>query len=109
MYGENRMIVISVKFKVEPNKIQQAKAAFVFRQNRSTAEDGCISFRFYQDLEDPDTYFLFEEWKSQDALEAHWENQKKSSVPNAPEWPKILGESLAIRYEVSAHRKLQRD
>jgi quinol monooxygenase YgiN len=103
------MIVISVRFKIQADKIEEGKAAFIFSQNVATAEDGCISFRLYQDLEDPTLFFLFEEWETQDALEAHWENQKKPTVANAPKWPEILDEPIAIRYEVASYGKLQRD
>ena len=44
------MIVISVKFKFEADKVEEAKASLIFDQNTTTAEDGCVSFRFYQDL-----------------------------------------------------------
>ena len=53
------MIVISVRFKIQADKIEEGKAAFIFSQNVTTAEDGCISFRLYQDLEDPTLFFLF--------------------------------------------------
>jgi quinol monooxygenase YgiN len=63
-------------FTISADKVEKAKATFIFSQNAATAEGGCISFRLYQDLEDPTLFFLFEERETQDALEAHWENQK---------------------------------
>ena len=34
-------------------------------------ETGCISYRFYPDMDNPDHYRVFEEWESMDALKAH--------------------------------------
>jgi len=101
------MILIKVIFKVSADKVEDAKAAFVFSQNLVTEEAGCISFRYYQDLEDPAVFFLFEEWETQEALEAHSENQKKPSSPKGPKWPEILGEPIAIRYQVASYGNLR--
>ena len=97
------MILIKVIFTISADKVEEAKAAFISSQNAVVAEDGCVSFRLYQDLEDPAVFFLFEEWETQEALEAHWEYQKSPSKPKTPNWPEQLGESIAIRYEVASY------
>lgn len=38
----------------------------------SQAEPGCLCYKFYSDLEDPNTLFIFEQWESKDALAAHF-------------------------------------
>jgi quinol monooxygenase YgiN len=35
-------------------------------------EPGCIRYRFYQDIEDPNAFSFVEEWESWDTLTAHF-------------------------------------
>lgn len=37
----------------------------------SCAEDGCIHYSFYQDLNAPDRFFFYEEWRDQNAIDRH--------------------------------------
>ena len=43
---------------------------------RTVAEPGCISCRFYQDINDPDAVFLVEEWKTREELDKRFESQE---------------------------------
>lgn len=102
------MILIKVIFIFSPDNVEEAKAACVSTQKIVEIEEGCISFRFYQDLEDPTVFFLFEEWESQETLEAHWENNnKRASDPSAPKLPETLGEPIAVRYEIASYGGLR--
>lgn len=65
-------IVISGTFHVHPEKHADAVAAMVAMQQASQAEDGCVHYRFMQDLEDPNTLHIFEEWANGEALKAHF-------------------------------------
>jgi quinol monooxygenase YgiN len=38
----------------------------------SRAEDGCIDYRIYQDMENPDEFVFVEEWESDEALRRHF-------------------------------------
>ncbi|HEX9482358.1 MAG TPA: antibiotic biosynthesis monooxygenase, partial [Solirubrobacteraceae bacterium] len=35
-------------------------------------DDGCIGYRFYADLEQPDRYIFIEEWRDDEALQSHF-------------------------------------
>lgn len=37
----------------------------------SRAEAGCISYKFYQNVADENEFFFYEEWKDQNAIDAH--------------------------------------
>src|ERR1700743_195207 len=37
----------------------------------SREDDGCIGYRVYEDLEQPSRYVFIEEWRDDDALQAH--------------------------------------
>lgn len=39
------------------------------------AEPGCITYRFYQDVEDPNAFSFVEEWASWEALEGHFRSE----------------------------------
>ena len=47
------------------------RKALVEMVRASRAEDGCIDYSFASDLADPDTLVLFEQWRDQQALDAH--------------------------------------
>ena len=39
---------------------------------RSRADDGCVGYRVYEDLEQPERYVFVEEWADEDALQRHF-------------------------------------
>lgn len=98
------MIVISEIFRVKVDKIEEAKVAFVLAQDASSAEDGCISYRFFQDLEMLTDFRLFEEWESQDALATH---AKSSHIADfrAAQADFVVGKDLN-RYEIESYGTL---
>lgn len=48
-------------------------AAIVTMMEKSRAEDGCLDYTMARDLSDPLTLVLFERWRDQDALDAHFQ------------------------------------
>jgi quinol monooxygenase YgiN len=71
----------------------------------SSAEAGCISYRFYLDIEDPNIAFLFEEWESQEALTDH--NQTAHMATYRAKAARLFtGERALRRYEVAETRPL---
>ncbi len=65
------MIVIAATVHIHPDKREQALALAHNMMSNSLAEPGCISYRFYADIDDPNRFFLFEEWESEEALQNH--------------------------------------
>lgn len=94
------MIVISGTIFVKPDKVAQAIEAAKVMMEKTAEEPGCISYRFYADIEAPDVFRVFEEWESDEDLQAHFE------TPHMAEFRKKLGGLLAAppairRYVVS--------
>jgi len=58
-------------------------------------EPGCLHYRFYADLDDPDTFFLYEEWESEQALAGHFQSEHMRAFQ--AELPGLLGGPLEIR------------
>ena len=65
---------ISAGLKVQENQsAQQAKAALLDLQQASEKEPGCVYFHVLEHKGDPHAFTLWEEWKSEADLVAHFE------------------------------------
>ena len=99
------MIVVSGVFEVDPSDRQAAVAAAVRMATETRKEEGCQSYAFYADFEDPDRIRVFEEWESGEALERHFR------TPHMTEFRAALGKikikrGQVFRYEVAAKAPL---
>jgi quinol monooxygenase YgiN len=63
--------IISAKFFVKPDKVNDFLTATKGLIEKSRAEEGNISYSLYQDPQDPTAFLFFEEWKNQEAFESH--------------------------------------
>jgi quinol monooxygenase YgiN len=65
-------LVIAGAVRIDPANVEAASAAAVEMMRETRKEPGCISYAFTTDLEEPGTFRIFEEWVSQEALDAHF-------------------------------------
>ncbi|MBV9827188.1 MAG: antibiotic biosynthesis monooxygenase [Alphaproteobacteria bacterium] len=66
------MIALWVKVKVKPTERERfLKAIEVDALGSEGDEPGCMRFNVLQDAQDPNTYYFFEVYKDEAALEAH--------------------------------------
>lgn len=65
------MLIISGTFQIKPDKIDEAKAAMQEMATATQSEEGCIHYQFYQDIQEPTTFLIYEEWDNSEALAAH--------------------------------------
>ena len=56
-------------------------------------EQGCLDFSLYRDLEKKDAYRVSGEWKTRQAMEAHFKREKFSVLIGAA---RVLGEDLEM-------------
>jgi len=95
------MLVIAGHVKIDPAARDAGVAASVEMMRDTRAESGCISYTFSEDLEEPGTFRIFEEWESQEALDAHF------ASPHMAKFQGVVG-SLGVRemkvqrYEVAS-------
>lgn len=68
------MIVISGLIEVAEASIEGARAAVLPMMTESGKEDGCIHYRFYQDVEHAHVFHVYEEWETAAHLKAHAES-----------------------------------
>ncbi len=66
------MLVVAGKISIDPANREAAIAVAVDMMKETHKEEGCISYTFSSDLSDPGGFRIFEEWKDQASLDAHF-------------------------------------
>ncbi|MEM7524331.1 MAG: putative quinol monooxygenase [Pseudomonadota bacterium] len=66
------MIVITGEIELHPEDAWPAAAAALKMMEASAREDGCLTYRIYTDLVNPRRFRLYEEWRDQASLDAHF-------------------------------------
>ncbi len=99
------MLVITGQFTTKPEKseelIQLAHSLF----EPSRAEKGCISYNFYEDLMDGNSFLFFEEWVSQEAIDKHSQTLHYQSFMQ--KFPEMVVRDPSIKvYEIREVKKL---
>jgi quinol monooxygenase YgiN len=71
--NENQQpVILFVKVAAKPQSQQQAKKALLADVLGARTEDGNINMELFKAESEPESFFLFERWKSQAALEDHF-------------------------------------
>jgi len=94
------MIVIAGHIRLDPSKRAEAIAAARTMMEATRREPGCAAYVFSADLEQEGVFRIFEQWESQEALDAHFK------APHMAEFQKAIPglgvKEMAIqRYDVS--------
>ena len=66
------MLIVTGIAKIGSEDVEHIKVAAAKMAKASRAETGCRAYAFYQDIEDPCCFRIYEEWESRDALAAHF-------------------------------------
>ena len=95
------MIVVAGTVKVRPEQREAAVALAAWMSQQSEAEAGCLRYRFYSDINDANTFFIFEEWESEEALAHHFQTDHMARFQE--QLPALVAGEMAIkRYGVTA-------
>jgi quinol monooxygenase YgiN len=89
------MIVVRFKVRCQPEKADQAMAAFAECIAPSRAVDGVISFDIGRDVADPDSFVAVEVFEDRAALD------RQESLPEVASVLGLLGESLVAAPEAT--------
>ncbi|MCL2016481.1 MAG: antibiotic biosynthesis monooxygenase [Defluviitaleaceae bacterium] len=65
------MIVLLVQFEVAAEKRDEFLAFFDKLAIPSQAEEGCIEYNLYSDMDKPTSFSLIEKWRDQAAIDFH--------------------------------------
>ena len=63
-------------------------------------ERGCLSYRLYEDVEDENTFFLVEEWKTKKDLESHIRTDNQRQLLALMD---LLSEQPELRFNTVSH------
>jgi quinol monooxygenase YgiN len=95
------MIVVAGTVSIRPDKREEAIRVGERMQRLTENEAGCLSYRFYSSISDPNRFFIFEEWADEAALAAHFQTEHMAWFRE--QLPAFVAGEMAIkRYEVSA-------
>ena len=79
------MLVVAGEIRIDPSKRSEADTAFAKMQEETLKEPGCLAYQAYSDRADDGVIFMFEKWKDQAALDAHF------ASPHMAEFGAALG------------------
>lgn len=94
------MLLTTIKMHGRPEKRKEIMQTIRGLVEQVTKEKGCLEANIYQDIEDKDTLYLFEEWRTLDDLEKN-KTSKTLSVLLGLE--SLLSESLEIKHAVKCN------
>jgi quinol monooxygenase YgiN len=65
------MIVVTGYLTINPDLRAEVDAAIATLVPLTLAEDGCVQYRYANDILDPNQINIWEQWESEDAMNAH--------------------------------------
>jgi len=99
------MIVIAGTIPIKPERREEAKQLALQMAAATHTEAGCLTYQFYADLVDPNTFFIFEEWESEEALQRHFQTEHMKTFQQQA--PKLLaGKVNAKKYTIESAASL---
>src|SRR6185369_16713969 len=66
------MLIVAGTIQIDPARRADAEAAFEKMRAATLTEAGCLAYDAYLGRHDSGTFFMFEKWESQAALDAHF-------------------------------------
>ena len=99
------MQIVSGIIEVHEDDIAEAMAAASAVARATRAEDGCITYAFYQDIDKPGRFRVYEEWRDQAALEAHFKAPHMAEFRTALKAIRVLGRDVT-NYDAGKATKL---
>ena len=99
------MILVAGYVMMKPEQREKAAQVALKMAAATKREAGCIAYDFYADLADANRFHVYEEWESDEALQAHFQ------TPHMAEFQQALPDLIAsppniTRYEVSSSSRL---
>jgi quinol monooxygenase YgiN len=87
------MFLYQLKIVVLENKLDEFIGSLRFLSSEIRKEQGCLDFRFYRDFEKKEAYRVLAEWKTRQAMEAHFKREKFCVLIGAA---RVLGEDFEM-------------
>ncbi len=98
-------LIIAGTVRVPPQNLAGIKPHMDAMLTASRAEDGCIEYSYAEDVAEPGLVRVFEVWRDQAALDAHFASDNMQAWRAA--WPGFgVSDRRLIAYEVASTRPL---
>lgn len=90
------VLTVIARIKAKPGMENQMQQDLLGLLTPTRSETGCITFNLLIDINDPTVFMLYENWESQSALDAHFEQPYVKHVLKAYEV--TLAEPIAANF-----------
>ncbi len=98
-------LIIAGTVRVPPENLERFKPHMLAMLSASGAEDGCLEYAYAQDVADPGLIRVFEAWRDQAALDAHFQAPHMAAWRAA--WPQFgVSDRKLMAYETASQRQL---
>ena len=87
------MLLYQLKIVVPEKKFDEFIDSLRFLSSAIRKEQGCLDFSLYSDLEKKNVYSVFGKWKTRQAMEGHFKQEKFPVLMGAA---KVLGEDFEM-------------
>jgi len=77
------MITVRVNLTARLGKQQELVQSIRRLKNKIAEERGCIACRVYQNLDNPDEFVVFEQWKNEKQAKAHLDSENMAVLVGA--------------------------
>ncbi len=96
-------LVIAGTIRVPPERLDAFRPHMIVMLEASRAEDGCLEYAYAEDVAEPGLIRVFEAWRDQAALDAHFQTPHLAAWRAA--WPEFgVSDRRLIAYEVASQR-----
>ena len=98
-------LIIAGTVRVPPAHVEGLRPHMAAMMSATRAEDGCLQYGYAEDVTEPGLIHIFEIWRDQGALDAHFQS------PNMATW-RAAGASFGLSdrrlfaYEIASERPL---
>ena len=98
-------LIISGTVKIPHENLAGIRPHMTAMLAASRAEDGCVEYSYAEDVAEPGLVRVFEVWRDQAALDAHFASENMKAWRAA--WPGFgVSDRRLIAYEVASQRPL---
>jgi quinol monooxygenase YgiN len=91
----SKQITVIARLKAKPGAEERLEELLKSLIEPTRAEAGCINYDLHRDLEDSSTFYFYENWRSREDLDAHFQTPHlERALGIAPE---VLAEPLDLK------------
>lgn len=99
------MLIVAGTVRIPPQNVDDLRPQMRAMMAASRAEDGCIDYGYAEDIAEPGLIHVFERWRDQAALDAHFQTPHMATWRAA--WPSFgVSDRRLFAYEVAAEREI---